>query len=215
MVVPCALAASVLIKAHHSSIPDDYEGSSSRGVVCSNMLSTDVVASHCGMQAGFFCPERSVTPTAQACPAGYACPTGASDGTALPCGMGTYSFSGAGLCSNCTLGRFGSGLAATSSLCAGACTAGHYCPAGSVNATAVVCSPGQYCGTGAGAPQACAPGFFGNVSGLGTAQCSGVCPPGYFCEGAPQNRPPSQTATNPCCFCSCTGLPFATTAQPH
>ncbi len=155
---------------------------------------TDCAAGYVGTTAGASnancsgpCPAGQWSPagatTCSLCPAGHACPTGTTNGTAFPCFPGTYTFDGAGTCSPCIAGRYGAAAAMESSVCSGACSPGWYCPAGSTNATAVQCPAGQYCGLGAGAPQPCAPGFYGNAAGLATAQCSGVCPPGYYCPG--------------------------------
>jgi len=96
-------------------------------------------------------------------PAGSACGAGSTSATGTLCPVGQYSLAGAGVCINCSAGTYGSstGLltAACSGLCAagrfgsvsglsslsceGACMAGYACPAGSTNATAVVCPPGR------------------------------------------------------------------------
>ena len=95
------------------------------------------------------------------------------------CTAGLYSLGNASSCLLCPSGTYGS-VAQTSSQCSGNCSAGYFCPAGSVSQTQAECPPGQYSLPGAGACSLCVSGRFGNASRLGTALCSGLCPAGRF-----------------------------------
>ena len=48
------------------------------------------------------------------------------------------------------------------------------------------CEPGNYCENGAKLP--CPAGSFGDQIGLNSSQCSGPCPPGFFCPTGTANR---------------------------
>ncbi len=108
------------------------------------------------------------------CSAGYACPTGSTNSIAAVCPVGRYSQSGWGSCNLCAAGSFGGTEGLTSPACSGNCSAGYACPAGSTNATAVMCSAGQYSLSGAGSCALCpasAP-----FSSPGSASCYSACP---------------------------------------
>ena len=80
----------------------------------------------------------------------YACPAGSTSPNQVLCPKGTYSEAGAGDCTPCPAGRFGSRTGAIRSVCSGQCAAGYHCPLGSVNASgAGACPPGQYSLAGA------------------------------------------------------------------
>ena len=134
-------------------------------------------------QSGAFCPPGSTTASQYTCPAGYACPPGTSNGTAFPCGPGKYSEAGAAVCTNCSAGLYGSVSTLQSPACSGVCSAGYFCPIGSTSATATLCPEGSYCLSGTSGPVPCSGGVFGASAGLGTSQCSGPCPAGFFCPG--------------------------------
>jgi hypothetical protein len=134
------------------------------------------------------------------CTAGYACAAGSTSPTAVACGAGRYSLAGAGACSECPPGRFGSTQALatadcsglcpagrygslpglTSAYCEGACVAGYTCLAGSLNGTAMPCPAGQYSLSGAPVCSPCAPGWFGSATALNTSACSGPCGAGRY-----------------------------------
>jgi len=57
---------------------------------------------------------------------GYACPAGSSSGTAVPCGLGTYSGSGSAACTPCPAGQYGSATMLNTTGCSGQCSAGYY-----------------------------------------------------------------------------------------
>lgn len=62
----------------------------------------------------------------------------------------------------------------------GDCTAGYFCEAGSVSATAVRCYDDHYCPTGTLSMIPCSPGDY--TPSTGSATCSN-CPNGKFCRG--------------------------------
>jgi hypothetical protein len=68
----------------------------------------------------------------------------------------------------CPEGTYGATPGLSSPLCSGLCAPGHYCPAGSINATYHRCPAGRY----------------GATPGLANSACSGACSPGYFCPEA-------------------------------
>jgi hypothetical protein len=109
------------------------------------------------------------------CDPGYQCPAGSANATAVACPAGKYSLGGAGSCTNCPAGVYGSMEGAVSSSCTGPCDPGYACPAGSANATAVACPAGQYSTGGAGSCTSCPAGTYGFTTGLTTASCSGTC----------------------------------------
>ena len=76
--------------------------------------------------AGYYCDGNSLSTTANACPAGQ------------------YSLAGLAVCSLCAGGSFGAVPALTSPSCNGNCTAGYYCPPGSVSSTQIPCPTGQF-----------------------------------------------------------------------
>jgi hypothetical protein len=94
-----------------------------------------------------------------------------------PCPLGWYndtSLAGSSFCGLCAAGSFGGMEGLTSPACSGNCSAGYACPAGSTNATAVMCSAGQYSLSGAASCALCpasAP-----FSSPGSASCYSACP---------------------------------------
>ena len=133
-------------------------------------------------------------------PAGSACLAGSTSATGTLCPVGQYSLAGAGVCTNCSAGTYGSsmglstvgcsGLCAagrfgsvsglSSSSCEGACTAGYACALGSSNATAAVCPPGQYSLSGWSTCSQCPVGLYGESPALPSSTCTAPCPPGRF-----------------------------------
>jgi hypothetical protein len=61
--------------------------------------------------------------------------------TQEPCQSGAYCTQG--VVSSCPAGRYGLGARLTDPLCTGACSKGHYCPAGSESSTAKPCPIGM------------------------------------------------------------------------
>jgi hypothetical protein len=125
----------------------------------------DVCTSLC--DAGFVCAPGSSSPTPLACGGSqYFCPQGSAVASVV--GVGNYTTGGVNdstrtsqvVCPSpsdsssngtavycpgngrvhvCPAGVFGSAAGLSSATCSGPCRAGYYCPAGSVNATAVPC----------------------------------------------------------------------------
>ena len=96
------------------------------------------------------------------CPKGFFC----NDGRRTACPVGVYGT---------TEGLYERG-------CTEMCTAGTYCPLGSVDP--IVCDAGHYCPNGQDRI-ACPAGTYGATSGLGSSSCTGLCTRGYYCpEGS-------------------------------
>jgi hypothetical protein len=108
------------------------------------------------------------------CVPGYMCPPGSTNATAVLCAAGTYSQASAGSCTNCPAGLYGGNAGLSSSLCEGACSAGYACPAGSTNATAVMCAAGQYSSSGASSCTQCPTSE--PFSSPGSGSCYAACP---------------------------------------
>ncbi|ETV67019.1 hypothetical protein, variant 1 [Aphanomyces astaci] len=102
------------------------------------------------------------------------------------CSRGSYCVRGQRL--PCPGGRFGTQMEETSALCSGVCRRGHYCPVGSISATAQPCGGAHlYCPQGSPYPLPITLGYYSIDSVLGLdsdptrhdAQVS--CEPGYYC----------------------------------
>ena len=130
--------------------------------------------------SGFYCPGNSTHNSTSRCPMGHYCP--ARSGSPTPCPPGTFSDSTGqselSSCRQCLPGMFcdREGLAWP----AGSCTAGFYCPLGTVLASNpnTTCTFGQHCPTGSTNPRPCPDGFFTNQTGM--SQCQ-PCPAGHYC----------------------------------
>ncbi len=94
------------------------------------------------------------------------------------CQLGYYSV-GFG-CTQCPAGHFGSTSNLTAASCSGPCAPGYYCPAGSINNTAVVCPLGQFSLGDAATCTPCQAGRFGSSTGLNASTCSGLCAAGQY-----------------------------------
>ena len=105
--------------------------------VCTSLSAPGMGASHpCTHAPRFFVvPLRygvagsTVSTCTGLCTAGYVCPPGSTNATAVVCPAGTYSAAGAGVCTNCSAGKFGN-------------VTGQYCPP--MSAAGIVCPPGSY-----------------------------------------------------------------------
>ncbi len=107
---------------------------------------------------------------------GAVCTPGAVAPGGTLCPPGAFSADPADAqCSPCPAGSYSDVAGAASAACSGPCAPGHACPAGSVNATAVVCAAGTYSAGGAGECSPCPAGVFGNATGMSSAACSGPC----------------------------------------
>ena len=67
------------------------------------------------------------------------------------------------------------------SLCAGFCDAGFYCPTEST-VEPLICGAGTFCPAGSALPQYCAPGTYSNKTGLSSLSECAPCPPGSSCS---------------------------------
>jgi hypothetical protein len=161
--------------------------------------------------AGYTCPAASTTPEhtlcggiAVYCPEGSAIavlaapgeytlgPTPATRTGVRPCPSGSYCVGGVRL--PCEAGSFGCADRLPTSTCNGPCTAGFYCPAGSVSSQEAACgghasSPdaaSYFCPQGSAAALPVGPGNYSTGSTQDaphrrTGQA--VCPPGRYCAG--------------------------------
>ena len=108
----------------------------------------------CSKQPLEYCPELSSRPLHIA-RGFYAVKSALSNNGGYadqkPCERGTYCLNGVRYL--CPSGRFGSTLRSWNSSCSGLCTAGYYCPAGSMRAMQLPCTDrGMYCPEGSGSP---------------------------------------------------------------
>ncbi|ETP31356.1 hypothetical protein F442_19775 [Phytophthora nicotianae P10297] len=129
---------------------------------------------------GHYCPKGSTQPApcpagtygdtaglrdpscSGVCPVGYACPEGTASATTWPCDHDTFCPAGS---SKPRAPRQGTHVVKTTE------TEEVPCPVGSF------CSPNE----APGGSRLCPAGTFGNVTGLATAACSGLCKAGYYC----------------------------------
>ncbi|GMF50831.1 unnamed protein product [Phytophthora fragariaefolia] len=182
--------------------PAGTYGSSSR-------LSTPQCSGKCPV--GHYCPKASARPApcsagtygaseglsdascSGVCPVGYACPEGTGSATTWPCEQGTFCPAGSAKPRTPRRGTHVVDVRATEEVA---------CPVGSF------CSPDE----APGSSRLCPGGTFGNVTGLGSAACSGPCLAGYYCPRG------STSATQLTCggvdvFCP-TGSAFPTQVSP-
>lgn len=118
---------------------------------------------------------------------GYYYPAGTT--APVQCPAGTFGNGGIGI----------GGVHPTTAACSGQCSEGYYCPAGSVNSTAVPCPAGSYCPTGSAVPTLCPAGTYGNTTMLKTALCSGPCPAGTSCPPGTINATPGSCPAGYAC----------------
>lgn len=114
--------------------------------------------------AGKYSISASSSPTGL-CNPGHYCPMSSSGPNEIPCPARYYNpdYGGQSV-EDCSM-----------------CVAGGYCPMASV--LPHVCPRGYYCGTGVSAPQPCAPGTYGNATGMILASDCITCDGGYYCDG--------------------------------
>ena len=110
------------------------------------------------------------------CDEGYFCPKGSRSSKEKHCGSVQFY---------CPLG---SGI--RYSVSAGFYTIGE---TASTRKAQIICEPGHYCRLGI--KRECEAGRFGNASGLSDANCTGVCPAGYYCPKASVNPTPCPAGT--------------------
>ncbi|MCX6807647.1 MAG: hypothetical protein NTZ80_02500, partial [Patescibacteria group bacterium] len=112
-------------------------------------------------------------------------------------GTGYYSPAANNLRSQCAAGRYGSTTTNSASTCNGACTAGYYCPAGSVSAAASACGGnGFYCPAGSGSATAVSSGYYstGGTSTTRTGQTQ--CEAGNYCVSGVQTACPANKTSD-------------------
>ncbi len=82
----------------------------------------------------------------------------------------------------CPAGQFGAVRGLPSAECSGPCPEGHYCPAGSINATGLRCgSAALFCPRGSGVPVVAADGYYTEGGAADARTRQQLCEPGYFC----------------------------------
>ena len=139
--------------------------------------------------SGYTCPAGTSNPTANPCTnIQNHCPVGSAAATVTvsghyglqdangnyydmaQCPVGHYCAGGAK--AQCGAGYYGGSSGLQTSDCSGKCTAGYYCPAGSVSATANDCgSAAFYCPEGSGAPVAVRAGYYSACADDTTTLC--------------------------------------------
>lgn len=125
-------------------------------------------------------------PACVTCTAGYKCSI-AGTITPDPCPAGKYSDAGSDECSDCPAGYYCGAGSTPSSM--QACPAGTFC-SGAVETRPVVgserlCTAGYYCPEGTVAPQACPPGTYSSATTATALSDCQQCTTGYYClEGA-------------------------------
>mmetsp|Transcript_4786 Transcript_4786/g.9600 ORF Transcript_4786/g.9600 Transcript_4786/m.9600 type:complete len:915 (-) Transcript_4786:28-2772(-) len=96
------------------------------------------------------------------------------------CEPGRYCSGGVRL--KCAGGSYGSSTANTASTCDGLCSAGHFCPQGSISTTENRCgSPNVYCPQGSAAPVDVPYGYYSITGAHDTRSAIAICPRGSFC----------------------------------
>ncbi|KAE9188581.1 hypothetical protein PF004_g22461 [Phytophthora fragariae] len=109
----------------------------------------------------------------------------------------------------CPAGRYGDKSSETSSLCAGLCTRGYYCPKGSTSPTQRECgADGLICRTGSPEPQLIQVGYYSIGITNTTRFFQRPCEPGYFCIDGIKYQCPAGTfgATSGLSTAACSGL---------
>ena len=81
----------------------------------------------------------------------------------------------------CPAGRYGSDAGLSASDQCGSCSAGYFCPAGSISAQANVCGEGKYCPAGSGSPQSPEAGLQLAGGGSTTRTHVEACASGHTC----------------------------------
>jgi hypothetical protein len=126
------------------------------------------------------------------------------------CPAGSYCVGGVRL--DCPGGRYGNVTMLTLSSCSGSCSAGYYCPAGSISATAFACGNNTvYCPAGAAAPLNVGVGNYSVGVSASTRDSQSVCAAGSYCSGGVSTSCPSGVYGNTSGLSSaaCSGLCLA------
>ena len=141
--------------------------------------------------AGHYCTSAVSTSTIFDCPQGFYCPAGTST-TFMPCPKGQYgsreALAEVDDCTLCTPGMYCNVDGSSAPI--GNCSAGFYCPEGSINAWGMTtvsgnntCTAGSYCPAGSALPIACPPGTYNAYTGMSDVTECLYCPPGSYCAG--------------------------------
>lgn len=153
-----------------------------------------------GKTATKHCPEGSERPIPTA--EGYYAVSshaevGGGYGNQLVCPTGSYCIEG--MRHLCPAGRYGVHIRGFNASCSGACTAGYYCPEGSIIDKQVRCpDAASYCPTESPAPVLVSPGYYtvghetsnytfdvvqydGNPFSETARTGQAICEPGYYC----------------------------------
>lgn len=148
----------------------------------------------------YYCLEGSTSPTQFQCPndPSLYCPVGSSLPIPIPsgyykiqelpgiefCPKGYYC--NEGIKFPCPRGSFGNTSGLSTPDCSASCISGEYCYEASI--TPILCPKGSYCPNGVDILP-CPSGRYGNLMGLSTSNCSGLCLRGYYCsEGSTNSR---------------------------
>jgi hypothetical protein len=157
------------------------------------------------------------------CAPGYACPAGSSSPTALACAVGSYSVGGAGACSLCPFGVFGTSTGMSSPNCTSPCPPGRFgnvtgetrstCAGELVSANKsslgwLACTSYQIA-NGCFSTGPCQDGFYCPAGSTASASLS--CPVGYYCSAAVSVAPVLCPAGR---YGSTIGLPTADCSGP-
>ncbi|CAM9131044.1 unnamed protein product, partial [Ectocarpus fasciculatus] len=138
---------------------------------------------------GYYCAKHISTSNFTDCPQGYYCPAGTGPSWE-PCPVGKYGASSKlqyeDDCSACPAGMYCADAALKSPT--GQCSAGFFCPPGSMNSWGLTvytgnnsCPTGSYCPAGAQVPLGCPPGTYNPHRGISDISDCIDCPPGHFC----------------------------------
>ena len=146
---------------------------------------------------GFHCAPASTSPDGEACgSAQYYCPYGrrlavgagyyttpetvgsASRTGAARCPVGYFCVDG--LRARCEGGTYGETTGLATAVCSGDAPAGTYAPAGSKSP--IDCPTRHFCIRATAVPQPCPAGTYGATTRMTSAQCSGMCSQGHYCQ---------------------------------
>ena len=159
--------------------------------------------------AGFYCLEASRNSNDFECGGAHVyCPEGSSEPLEVP--LGSYStpesaavtrrsgvqvceagyYCSGGVRAPCVAGTYGSTTGLSSGSCSGPCEVGHYCPEGSVSATANKCGGAdKYCPEGSGSPLTVQSGHYSTplTAAVDVRSASAECDPGHWCANGVRN----------------------------
>ncbi len=158
---------------------------------------TALLASCAPCDAGFSCPQPGTVVATQPCAASFYCPGGDATPTLL-CPPGSSCAVGSAAPQPCAAGTYAPAGGAAACL---QCPQRFLCAAAGGTVSPAPCPAGGWCAAGSGTPAPCPIGTASNRTGLASAiECaacvagsfcgspgltapSGLCGPGYFCNG--------------------------------